>query len=73
MFLDTAFHTSPDGNEATMVAEFSAKPHPVCFRVTVPKSVRSEVVGKARLRVFGDVTQALSNDGYVDIRAIALY
>jgi hypothetical protein len=73
VFLDSVFDTPPDGNDAMLVAEFSAEPHRVVFRVSVPKSVRSEIPDKARLRVFGDVTRPLTGDGYVDIRAIAVY
>jgi len=73
VFLDSVFATPDDGNDAMLVAEFSPEPQCVVFRVSLPKSARSEIPDKARLRVFGDVTRPLASDGYVDIRAIAVY
>lgn len=73
VFLDSVFDTPAGGIDEVLVAEFSTELHRIFFRVNVPVSVRRQILTKTRLRVFGDVTRGLTSDGYVDIRAIAVY
>lgn len=73
VFVDSVFDTQANGNATVLIAEFSPEPERVFFRVNVAKSAKLDVLRKARLRVFGDVTRGLTNNGYVDIQAIAIY
>jgi hypothetical protein len=70
VFLDEVFNPL---NGTVLIGEFSREPRRIFFRVTVPGAAKLDVLPKARLRVFGDVIRGLTSEGYVDVRAIALY
>lgn len=70
VFLDDVFNPI---NGTVLVGEFSREPRHIFLRVTVPSAAKLDVLPKARLRVFGDVIRGLTSEGYVDVRAIALY
>jgi len=73
VFVDDAFDKIISATETTLVAKFATKPRAVVFRVHVPRSARADLPKNGRLRVFGDVVRPLGNDGYVEVRAIAVF
>ena len=73
VFLDGAFSKSIVGEELILIEEFSTAPRAVYFTVHIPKSGKADIPGKGVLRVFGDVLRPLDAEGYLDIRAIAVY
>ena len=73
IFLDNAFDKITSATEPTLVDKFATKPRAVTFRVHIPKSGKADLPKNGRLRVFGDVVRPLADDGYVDVRAIAIF
>lgn len=73
IFLDNAFDKITSASESILVDKFETKPRAVTFRVHVPKSAKADLPKNGRLRVFGDVVRPLGDDGYVDVRAIAIF
>jgi hypothetical protein len=75
VFIDGEFSRAIYGDTITLVEQFSTKPHRVFFRVNVPKAAAPDLQDKDefRLRVFGDVLHPMDQQGYVDIKGIAIY
>jgi hypothetical protein len=70
-----AVHRNPQGG-LVLVERFSEKPRHIVFRVLAPETEELRPLltkGKSKLRVFGTVTQQLSDDGVIEVRAVALY
>ena len=73
VFVDGVFDKITREQDVTLVSKFSTQPHQVYFRVSIPVLEGSDIRDKSKLRIFGDVVRPLRSDGYVDIRAIAVY
>jgi hypothetical protein len=72
--VDGTFSVHAVGNNINLLEHFSAKPT-VVFRAELPKSAMDGVLreGRTHLTMFGNVIKTLDNEGYVDLRPIALY
>ncbi len=73
VFLDGIFSKSATTDDPVLLEKFSTAPRKVYFRVHIPKSGKADIPPRGVLRVFGDVLRPLDADGYIDIRAIAIY
>jgi hypothetical protein len=73
VFLDGIFSKSATNGDLTLLEQFSTAPPKVYFRVHIPKIGKADIPARGVLRVFGDVLRPLDAEGYIDIRAIAIY
>ena len=74
VFVDGEFDDSVMGEGLTLMMTFSRDPK-ASFRISLPKET-SKVLPTTRpyrLRVFGNVSKALDDDGFVDIAAVAVF
>jgi hypothetical protein len=73
IFLDNVFERLGSTTDLSLVGKFSTKPSAVTFRAHIPKTGKADLPKHGRLRVFGDVVRPLEEDGYIDVRAIAVF
>ena len=74
VFVDGEFDESVGGADLTLLMTFSTDPK-AWFRISLPKEALKALPPTRlyRLRVFGNVSKALDDDGFVDIAAIAVF
>lgn len=75
IFIDGDFDQSVSGKNVILASRLTPTPFKCWFRVFLPTSA-SQMLPKTKplhLRVFGDVTRPLGDDGFIDVAAIAVY
>lgn len=75
VFVEGEFERTADGDSVTLIRKFSTPgDKKVAFRFSLPKSGTQGIPEMSRLylRIFGDVLHPV-DDGYVDLRVLAVY
>lgn len=74
-FVDGDFEKSTNGEGVILIRHFSDEPFKCSFRIYLPliavKSLPS--VKQLHARVFGEVMRPLGNDGFIDLKGVAVY
>jgi hypothetical protein len=75
VFVDGDFQGSANGESTILIEEFAERPFKASFRIFLPRKAVLDVppTKPLHLTVFGDVTKPFGEDGFVDIRPVALY
>lgn len=74
-FVDGDFEKSTSGDGVVLIRHFSDKPFKCSFRIYLPRAALKSLpnVKQFHARVFGEVIRPLEDDGFVDLKGVAIY
>jgi len=74
-FVDGDFEKSTSVDGVILIRHFSDKPFKCSFRIYLPRTALKSLpnVRRFHARVFGEVVRPLEDDGFVDLKGVAIY